>query len=136
MGIDKVEPLKVQNHNSKLKPDIKKRAFQYALDTVRFMDHLNQKHLSVQVVARQLLRSATSIGANTVEAQASSSKREFTNFPNHSLKSANETKLWLALFRDSGKADTKQVDRLLTEAKELANILASSILTLRGKRKM
>ena len=128
--------MRVQNHNSKLKPDIKKRAFRYALDTVKFLDHLNQKDLSVQVMARQLLRSATSIGANIVEAQASSSKREFTNFLNHSLKSANETKFWLALFRDSGKADTKPVDRLLSEAKELANILASSILTLRGKRKL
>ena len=125
----------MQNLNSNLKPDIKTRAFRYALDMVKFLDHLNQKDLSVQVMARQLLRSATSIGANIVEAQASSSKREFTNFLNHSLKSANETKFWLALFRDSGKADTKQVNKLLTEAKELANILASSILTLRGKRK-
>ena len=126
---------KVQNFNSKFRPDIKKRAFRYAVDTIKFLDHLNQKDLSVQVMARQLLRSATSIGANIVEAQAASSKREFTNFLNHSLKSANETKFWLALFRDSGKADTKQVDSLLTEAKELANILGSSILTLKGKRK-
>jgi four helix bundle protein len=81
------------------------------------------------------MRSATSIGANIIEAQASSSKREFTNFINHSLKSANESKFWLALLRDSGKANRQSVDQLLTETRELANILASSILTLKGKRK-
>jgi four helix bundle protein len=125
----------VQNVNSKFKPDIKKRAFRYALDTIKFLDQLNQKDLSVQVMARQLLRSATSIGANIIEAQASSSRKEFTNFLNHSLKSANESKFWLALLRDSGKAERQPVDRLLSETKELANILASSILTLKGKRR-
>ncbi|MGB7062126.1 MAG: four helix bundle protein [Candidatus Zixiibacteriota bacterium] len=122
--------------SSKFKTDIKKRAFQYALDTVNFEDQLNQKDLSVQVMARQLLRSATSIGANIIEAQASSSKKEFTNFLNHSLKSANETKFWLALLRDSGKAERKPTDTLLTETNELANVLAASILTLKGKRKV
>jgi four helix bundle protein len=99
------------------------------------MDQLNQRDLSIQVIARQLLRSGTSIGANVMEAQASSSKREFTNFLNHALKSANESKFWLALLKDSGKAERKPVDTLLTETKELANILASSILTLKGKRR-
>lgn len=49
--------------------------------------------------------------------------------------SANESKFWLALLRDSGKAKRKPVDDLLSETIELANILASSILTLKGKRK-
>ena len=99
------------------------------------MDQLNKHDLSVQVIARQLLRSGTSIGANIIEAQASSSRKEFANFLNYSLKSANESKFWLALLRDSGKARTESVNSLLTETKELANILASSILTLKGKRK-
>lgn len=125
----------MQNYNSKFKSDVTKRAFTYALDLVKFIDCLNNKDLAVQVIARQLLRSGTSIGANIIEAQASSSKREFTNFLNHSLKSANETKFWLALLRDSGKAKKESADRLLKETKELANILASSILSLKGKRK-
>jgi len=49
--------------------------------------------------------------------------------------SANESKFWLALLRDSGKSKRKPVDDLLSETIELANILASSILTLKGKRK-
>jgi len=76
----------MQNCNSKFKIDIKKRAFLYALQTIKFVDQLNSRDLSVQVIARQLLRSGTSIGANIIEAQASSSRKEFTNFLNHSLK--------------------------------------------------
>lgn len=125
----------MQSCGSKFKIDIKKRAFSYALEIIKFIDRLNKSDLSVQVIARQLMRSATSIGANIIEAQASSSKREFTNFISYSLKPANESKFWLALLRDSGKGDKGHVDSLLAETRELANILASSILTLKGKRK-
>ncbi|MCK4385000.1 MAG: four helix bundle protein [candidate division Zixibacteria bacterium] len=125
----------MQNYNSKFKVDIKKRAYLYALEIIKFIDRLPKNDLSVHVIANQLMRSATSIGANIIEAQASSSKKEFTNFLNHSLKSANESKFWLGLLRDSGKAKRESVNSLLSETKELANILASSILTLKGKRK-
>jgi four helix bundle protein len=124
----------MQNCSSKSKIDIKKRAFKYALEIIKLIDQLGNQDLSVQVIARQLLKSSTSIGANIVEAQASSSKREFTNFLNHSLKSANEAKFWLALLRDSGKAKRESANHLLEETSELANILAASILTLKGKR--
>ncbi len=120
--------------NSKFKIDIRKRSYLYALEVIKFLDQLSKNDLSCQVIARQLLRSATSIGANIVEAQAASSKKDFTNFFNHSLKSANESKFWLGLLRDSKKATKESVNPLLTETKELANILASSILKLKGKK--
>ena len=124
----------MQNYSSKFKIEIMQRVFKYALEVIRFIDGLNKTDLSVRVMAQQLLRSATSVGANIVEAQASSSKKEFCNFLNYSLKSANESKFWLALLRDSGKAKKESADNLLSETKQLANILASSILTLKGKR--
>lgn len=124
----------MQNYNSKIKIEIKQRAYLYALDVIKLLDQLNKSDLSVRVIAQQLMRSATSIGANIIEAQASSSKREFTNFLNHSLKSANESKFWLSLLKDSGKAKIDLTNKLLIETKEIANILASSILTLKGKR--
>lgn len=124
----------MKNYNSKFKIEIKQRTFQYALEIIKLIDQLDKRDLSIRVIAQQLSRSATSIGANVIEAQASSSKKEFTNFLNHSLKSANESKFWLALLRDSGKAKRESADRLLSETKQLANILASSILTLKGKR--
>jgi four helix bundle protein len=63
-----------------------------------------------------------------------SSRKEFTNFFNTSLKSANESKLWLALLRDSKRADPEKVGWFLKELDEVSKIFASSILTLKGKR--
>jgi len=117
------------------KTDLKKRAYLYALDIIKFIDFLNKKDFTVQIISKQLLRSATSIGANIIEAQAGSSKRDFTNFFNYALKSANESKFWIGLLRDSKKANEKECNRLLQETNEIANILGSSILTLRGKRR-
>lgn len=120
--------------NLKYKIDLKKKAYFYALDIIKFIDTFPKNDTSIQIIVKQLLRSATSIGANIIEAQAGSSKRDFTNFLNHSLKSANESKFWLALLRDSHKADKEKVNKLLTETEELSKILAASLLTLRGKR--
>lgn len=124
----------MQNTNQTVKADLKKRAYVYALETIRFIDLLDKKDFTVKIVAQQLLRSATSIGANIIEAQAGSTKKDFTNFFSYSLKSANESKFWLGLLRDSNKADKSKVNALLQETSELANILGSSILTLKGKK--
>lgn len=86
------------------------------------------------VIGDQLLRAATSIGANIIEAQAASSKRDFIKFFDIALKSANETKYWLAILRDGTNMDKEKVNFLLNEATELSNILGASLLTLKGKR--
>ena len=116
------------------KPELKQRTYIFALEILKFIDLLSQDQSS-KIIANQLLRSAMSIGANVIEAQASSTRKDFTNFFNHALKSANETKFWLGLLRDSGKAKEEKVNQLLKETIELANILGSSILTLKGKRR-
>jgi len=111
-----------------------KRAYTYSLDIIKFLDTLDKKDFITKIIAKQLIRSATSIGANIVEAQAANSKKDFINFLNHALKSANESKFWLGLLRDSDKAPKEKVNLLLQETDELAKILGSSLLTLRGKR--
>ena len=77
------------------------------------------------------MRSGTSIGANYIEAIAASSKKDFTNFLSHALKSANESKFWLALLRDTGKGSSEIIAGLINELQEIANILGSSIRTMR-----
>lgn len=124
----------MQNHNSKPKTELKQRAYLFALDIIAFIDNMRRGDLGAEVIAKQLVRSATSIGANIIEAQAASSKKDFTNFFSHALKSANESKFWLGLLRDSKKGDGERTNALLQEATELANILGSSIITLKGKR--
>ena len=80
------------------------------------------------------MRSGTSIIGNYIEGQSASSKKDFMNYFNHSLKSTNESKLWLALLRDSKRAESKEVYRFLNELEEISKIFVSSILTLKGKR--
>ena len=124
----------MQNQNVKHKIKLKDRTYQYSIKMIEFLDNL-QKDSSAQIISKQLLRSATSIGANIVEAQSSSSKKDFTKFFNYSLKSANESLYWLGLLKDAKKINNNQLEYLLNETKELANILGSSILTLKGENK-
>lgn len=123
----------MQNSDSGYKEQLKKRAYLYAVNIINLIEQLDGKNLSSSTIGKQLLRSATSVGANIIEAQAVSSRRDFTNFLNHSLKSANESKFWLCLLRDTGKLSTERVEKILSETIELSNILAKSIMTLRGK---
>lgn len=114
--------------------DIKKRSYLYALGIVRFLQTMPNDYIT-QTIAKQLLRSATSVGANIIEAQAASSRKDFTNFYSHALKSANESKFWLNLLQDSGNVSPERIESLRKETNELSNILASSILTAKGKKK-
>lgn len=123
----------MENGRSKFKNEFKGRLYAWVLATVRLTD-IAPKSASSTVMCTQLLRSSTSVLANYVEAQSASSKRDFVNFFTHSLKSANESKVWLTLLKDTGKGDKKAVDALLGELTEVANILADSILTMKGKR--
>ncbi len=123
----------MQNQTSKYTVKLKDRAYRYSIDIIEFLDTL-PKDTTSGIIMNQLLRSATSIGANIVEAQASSSRKDFTNFLNYSLKSANESLYWLGLLKDARKIHSNQLEYLLQETQELANILGSSILTLKGKK--
>lgn len=113
---------------------VKERAYFFCLKLIKFVDSLNSKDMTTQIIMKQLIRSGTSIGANIVEAQAGSSKKDFANFYTHALKSANETKFWIGLLRDSHKSDKETSNNLLKETREIANILGSSILTLKRKK--
>jgi len=119
--------------NKEFKNEFKKRLYNWVLRLIKFLDKLPKSSVN-DVMSKQLLRSGTSILANYIEANSASSKKDFINFFTHALKSANESKVWLTLFRDTGKEDSKETNWLLNELIEIANILASSILTLKGKK--
>ena len=123
----------MQNDKEKIKKEFKKRLYDFTLRLIEFLDKLPNDNVSRRI-GDQLLRSGTSIIANYIEGQAASSKKDFTNYFNISLKSANESKLWLAILRDSKRAESKDVSWFLRELDEIANIFASSILTLKGKK--
>ncbi|MCD6165611.1 four helix bundle protein [bacterium] len=119
-----------------LKQKFKARIYRYILSLIKFLAKLPNDPV-IREIKSQLTRSGTSIGANYFEAQGASSKKDYLNFFNHSLKSGNETKFWLAILRDSKllpKELLKENEKLLQETKEIANIFAASILTMKGKK--
>ena len=116
--------------NSKV--DLKVRCYKFSLQVISLTDTLPNKR-SAWIITDQLIRSATSIGANLIEAKSSSSRLEFKKFYEIALKSANETKYWLGLLRDSGLADRDKIDKLLDEVNELSNMLAAGVMKLKKR---
>lgn len=121
--------------NDEFKRELIRRAFFLAKSTIKLVDAFPNKR-SAWVIIDQLLRAATSVGANIIEAQAASSKKDFINFLNHALKSGNETKFWLALAKDLDSKLISEIDILIKETDEIVKILGSSIATLKGKNKL
>lgn len=122
----------MQNPSLPSKNDLKVRCFHFSLDVISFVETIPAK-TSSKIIIHQVLRSATSIGANLVEARASSSRLEFKKYYEISLKSANETTYWLELLRDAKLANEKQIERLLSEVKQLANMLGAGVIKLKKK---
>ena len=75
------------------------KTVQFSLEIIEFCELLEEKRKFV--IAKQLLRSATSIGANVFEAQNPSSKNDFINKIKIAAKELEETKYWLYLCKNS-----------------------------------
>ena len=86
------------------------------------------------IIAKQLIRSSTSIGANIMEAFGSSTKKGFSNFFSIAYKSAKETMYWLYIFKKREKGNQDKINHLLSECEQINKMIASSILTIKGKR--
>jgi four helix bundle protein len=107
--------------------NIKHRAFYFSRDIVLFVGMQKNERIYFSLYD-QLLRSATSIGANLVEGKAGASKNDFIKFHVIALKSANETKYWLSLIKETLEVDKDRIAIFINEANELANIIASIII--------
>jgi four helix bundle protein len=103
---------------------IQDRTFQFALDTIKLYVQMVEK--KEYILSKQLLRSATSIGANVEEAIAGQSKKDFLSKMNISLKETRETNYWLRLLKESKLVDLN-FDANLNESKEIMNILSAIV---------
>lgn len=123
----------MQKYKLETKNDLKKRCYKFSLEIIQLVATLPNK-ISSRTIGNQLIRCATSIGANLVEARASSSRLEFKKFFEIALKSANETKFWLYLLRDAKLVDNSKINQLLKETKEISNMLAAGVIKLKNKK--
>lgn len=100
-------------------------SFNFALDIIRYSELLEEKRKFV--LANQILKSGTSIGANVHEAQSSESKPDFIHKMKIAAKEADETEYWLLL---CSKAESYPfIDNLLPKVKEIQKLLTSIIYT-------
>jgi len=116
----------MESNNSRLKD----KAFVFSVKVIKFIDSVNNRDFTFQSILNQLIRSATSIGANINEAQGGISRKDFIVFFSHAFKSAIETEYWLKLIKESKGIDT---DLLIADCQELIRILAKSLKTLKDK---
>lgn len=123
----------MRKDNRAFSETLKRRIYKFIIELVQFTETLPKNDPLCRIAIDQLLRSGTSIGANYIEAIAGSSRKDFTNFLTHALKSANESKFWLALLRDTKKGNKNKINSLLDELIEISNIIGSSVKTLKSK---
>jgi four helix bundle protein len=102
------------------------------LDVIKLVEGLPSKMTS-QVVGRQLLKSATSVGANYRSARRAQSKADFISKMSIAQEEADETAYWLEMAIDSGLVKKDAVGGLLREADELTAMLTSSIKTAKKR---
>lgn len=100
----------------------------FALRIVRLYKYLRERKESV--IAKQMLRSGTSVGANIAESRYAQSKSDFASKLQIALKEAAETEYWLELLRDGELVDPSSAfDTLLADCTELIKLLTASVKT-------
>ncbi len=112
--------------------DITHRSFGFAKRIVRLVNAL-PRTVAGNVIARQLMRSGTSVGANIEEAQAASSAKEFTRRMEIAQSEAREVLYWLRLIAECELVSTVRLADLIREADELVRIITTIAKRSRGR---
>lgn len=105
---------------------IEEKSFQFALATIKLIKTLREKR--EYIFADQLLRSATSIGANVSEAGAGHSKKDYIAKMSIASKEARETRYWLRLLKE-GNIVEDNIDSYLDDIEQIIKILTKIVKT-------
>lgn len=106
------------------------KTYAFALRIIKLYQFLNEEH-NEYVLSKQILRSGTSIGANSEEAVGAQSRKEFKSKLSIAYKEARETHFWLRLLRDSEYIEKNLAKSLITDCDEILKIIGSIIKTLK-----
>jgi four helix bundle protein len=106
----------------------------FAAQIVKLHDYL-VKNKKCSTIAKQIIRSGTSIGANINEANYGQSPADFISKLHIALKETAETEYWIKLLLHSEYIDKKTSDLLLNECLEIKRILIASINTAKSNQK-
>jgi four helix bundle protein len=109
-----------------VKSIVQEKSFEFSLSVVRLYQRLKSKNEFV--LSKQLLRSATSIGANVEEALAGQSRKDFLSKMSIASKEARETRYWIRLMKASN-LEGEDYSKLLAQVEELARMLTAIVKT-------
>ena len=110
---------------------LKTKSKAFAIRIIRLYKHLTQSR-SEYVIAKQLLRSGTSIGANVCEGLCGQSKADFIAKLSISLKEAAETQYWLELLFETEYLTEDEFNSMDNDCRELIALLTSILKTSRN----
>ncbi len=110
---------------------IKEKSFEFSLQIIELYKFLQSK--KEYILSKQLLRSATSIGANVNEALAAESRADFIHKMAISSKEARESLYWLELLEKSQLADYNYSNEI-ESCKEIIKILTSIVKTTKDSK--
>jgi four helix bundle protein len=114
--------------SSSQRPGIVERTVRYSLEVIQLYRKLERESVG-RILGKQLLRAATSIGANVHEAQGGQSRADFICKISIAYKEARESVYWLRLIHDAQVGNTNEVERIQDETNQLVRILSSILLT-------
>lgn len=106
--------------------DLEERLFIFAVRSIRYT-RLLATSPEYSVIKFQLTKSATSSGANYEEAQAGSSKADFTNKVRIALREMRESNYWLRILKGIESEENTELNYLIQESKELKLILGAIV---------
>lgn len=109
---------------------IQQKSFDFALEIIKI--YKGHSKTSENILLKQLLRSATSIGANIQEASAGQTKRDFITKMSIASKEARETRYWIRLLKSSDYIPYNWNDRL-SDLEEIIKILTKIVKTSQQK---
>lgn len=107
------------------------KSYDFSLQIIHLCRNIVDKHRDF-VLSKQLLRSATSIGANIQEANGAQGRKDFVSKMNISLKEANESLYWLRLLRDANLIQKEKSEACIQQCSEIKYMLISSIKTAKS----
>jgi len=112
--------------------DLKIRTKDFAQRIIKLVDSLPRR-LSTEVIGRQLIKSATSVGANYRSARRGRSTAEFCAKLGIVEEEADESEYWLELLAESNILPREQLQDLIQEAREILAMVVASIRTARSR---
>jgi len=106
------------------------KAYAFALRIIKAYQFLTSERKEY-VLAKQLLRCGTAIGANVAEANGAISDADFSAKISIAYKECLETKYWLSLLKDASFIGQKTYESIYTDADELGKILFTTLRSTR-----